>query len=289
FVGVAAMQGVEAERFDLNDPIGPVLPFEMSAPNDAPIRFRHVLTHHSGIRDSAEYGQAYAQGDPTVALGDYLASYLVKDGARWRSSHFAGHAPGARFAYSNVGAALAGFALGEVAGVPFSDLVKRDILEPLGMADSAYYLADLPTPPAVPYDRDGGDAFAPWPQYGYPTYPDGMLRSSARDMARYVAAMANGGELEGTRVLTEASVDQMVTVDPDLGTDEDGQAIVWAMRELEGRPLIGHNGLDFGSLCEVWFDPESGDGIVLLMNGFPSVPFGEVIDLEAALFELAEG
>lgn len=287
FIGVAAMQGVEAGRFELRDPIADVLPFTLDAPHDTPITFRHLLTHHSGVRDTIEYGRAYAEGDPTVELGPFLESYLTSDGSRFRRGSFAGHEPGDRFAYSNVGAALAGFAIGEAAQTSFADLVARDIFEPLGMDDSGYYLTDLATPPAVPYDREG-DELAPWPQYGYPTYPDGMIRSSAHDMARYVAAMVDG-ELDGTRILEATSVEEMLTVDRDLGTDEDGQAIAWAMRRLDGRPLIGHNGSDYGSFCELWFDPDTGDGIVLLLNGFPTIGFGEFLELEADLFAIAEG
>ncbi|MEO0600108.1 MAG: serine hydrolase domain-containing protein [Myxococcota bacterium] len=287
FIGVAAMQAVDEGRLQLDQPLTDVLPFTLDGPSDAPITFRHVLTHHSGIRDTVEYGRAYAEGDPTVGLGEFLESYLVRGGSRWRSGSFAGHEPGDRFAYSNVGAALAGFAVGEASGTSFASIVFDEILLPLGMNDSAYYLSDLVRSPAVPYDRMG-DGLAAWPQYGYPTYPDGMMRSSARDMARYVAAMVDG-ELEGTRILEESTAREMVTVDPALGTDEDGQAIAWAMRRLEGRPLVGHNGLDYGSLCELWFDPETGDGFVLLLNGFPGTSFGRLIDLEADLFALAEG
>jgi len=40
----------------------------------------------------------------------------------------------------------------------------------------------------------------------------------------------------------------MLTVDESLGTNEDGQAIVWARLGLfDGRPLRGHTGGDFGT------------------------------------------
>ena len=291
FVGVAAMQAVEAGRVSLDDRADAHLDFAVDNPRvdgDA-ITLHHLLTHHSGIEDTAPVWNEYAPGDPEEPLADFLEAYLTPDGEHWRRRTFANRAPGEAFSYSNAGMALAALALGQAADLEPADLVDRDIFEPLGMSDTAYYLADLDQEPAVPYDR-AGDGFRAWPQYGYPTYPDGMIRSSARDMARYVAAMAGGGELEGVRILSADLTAAMLTVDPTLGSDEDGQAIAWAMRELDGRPLMGHNGGDYGSLTEIWLDPSSGSGsgsgIVLLLNGFPD-DFRAGIELEEALFELA--
>lgn len=286
-LGVTAMQGVEAGRLSLDDAVSDMVGFSVDH-TDTPIRLRHLLTHHSGIRDTRAYSTAYANGDPTVSLENFLSSYLQEDGSRWSTRNVASHAPGKRFAYSNVGAALAGLALGQRAGLPYNDLVRRDVLEPLGMEDSAFFLDDLETLPAVPYARERS-GFAPYAQYGYPTYPDGMLRTSAHDIGRYTAAMANQGSLDGASILTPASTERMLEVDPTLGTDEDGQAIAWAMRELDGRPLIGHNGTDYGSFCELWFDPETGSGFAILLNGVPGSSFQNAIQLEIDLMAVADG
>lgn len=221
----------------------------------------------------AAYGDAYDYGDPSVVLGEFCADYLLEDGRSWTPRNWTRDAPGDRFRYSNVGMACGAEAVGAAVGRTPRDLID-DILAPLGMPHTAYFLDDLALEPAMPYDRVRGGV-RPYGQYGYPTYPDGMLRSPAVDLAQYLAAMAGRGELNGVRVLQEASWEEMIAIDPSAGTDEDGQSLAWSNRAVAGRRLVGHNGGDAGSMADIWFDPETGDGFALATNGttlLPSLP-----------------
>ncbi len=282
------MQGLEAGRLDLDDPVSDYTGFAVDNPkvDGEHITLRDLLTHNSGIEDTREYDASYVEGDPTIALGDFVEGYVTKGGEYWRSGNFAKRMPGEAFAYSNVAASLGAYAIGRADEEEFMDLVDRDIFTPLDMKDTAYLLADLSVEPAVPYEHTNDRQLRSWPHYGYPTYPDGMIHSSASDMGRYLAAIGGGGVLGGARVLSEASVDLMLTIDKGAGSDEDGQAVAWAMRQLDKQPLYGHNGGDFGSLTEIWVDPETGAGFVLLMNAFPKT-WRAMIELERELYELA--
>ena len=285
FVGTAAMQAVERGTLALDDAASERLPFRLDNPkvDGDTITLRHLLTHNSGIEDSWAYGFAYADGDPEISLTDFSRGYLIQGGDHWRSGNFANRMPGDAFAYSNVGMSVAALAIGASEGLEFSALLDRDVLDPLGMTASAYLLADLPEEPAVPYDR-AGNGFRPFAQYGYPTYPDGMLRSTANEMGRYLAAIEAGGAIDGVRILAPGSVDALLTVDPAYGTDESGQAIAWSMRKARGRELFGHNGGDFGSSTEIWIDREAGTGIVILLNANPPA-FRPWFDLELDLLD----
>lgn len=291
FVGVAAMQAVAEGRVDLSDPLADHLGYPVDNPkvDGETLTLRHLLTHHSGIEDSLGYGLAYAEGDPEIALADWCEGYLTPNGTHWRGGNFAARQPGEAFSYSNVGMACVAGAIADAdpSVDTFDGLVQRDIIRRLGLENTAYYLEDLETAPATPYRRVGdGSRVKPYPQYGYPTYPDGMIRSSARDLGLYVAAVAGQAEAGSTQALMpEALRVEMLTVDPSLGTDEEGQAIAWAMRELDGQPLIGHNGGDYGSLAELWLDPETGDGFALAANGFPESWQG-ALQLESDLMQL---
>ncbi|MEM1350673.1 MAG: serine hydrolase domain-containing protein, partial [Myxococcota bacterium] len=245
FIGTTAMQAVAAGMLDLDQPVRDVVGFEVNNPKvdgDA-VTVRDLLTHNSGIRDTSEYSSAYADGDPTIELEDFVRGYITKGGDYYRRGNWAREMPGTQFAYSNVGASLGALAVGKAYGVEYAEVVRRDVLEPLGMEDSAFFLSEVPKEPATPYrSRLGKGAFRELSQYGYPTYPDGMMRSPACDVGRYVAAIAGGGVLEGVRIMEEEDVDEMLTVDVGAGTDEDGQAVAWAMREMGGHELYGHNG-----------------------------------------------
>ncbi len=287
FVGVAALQAVEAGRVSLDAPASDHLPFPLApSAEGVDVTLRHLLTHTSGIVDSIEYGRSYVEGDPETSLREFLSEYLPPEGSRYRRGHRAAREPGAAFEYSNVGMATAGLVLGIAAQREFAELLDEELLDPLGMTGTAYFLADLEQPPAVPYAR-AGRRFRPYPQYGFPTYPDGLLRSSAGEMGRYVAAILAGGELDGVRVLSTERVDALLTVDEGAGTDEDGQAIAWARREAPGRELYGHNGGDYGSATELWVDREAGVGIVTLFNAVPP-SFTEWWELQQRLLDLAD-
>lgn len=290
FAGVSAMQAVEDGVLSLDDPIAGLVGFDVANPRrpGEAITVDHLLHHASGIRDRSAYERSYAPGDPVPTLDAFLRDYLLPDGDLHRRAHWANHAPGEVFDYSNVGMALAAHGVAAARGTAYDQLVEERILGPLGMTHSAWYLADLSAmdqpAPAVPY----GPALQVFPQYGYPTYPDGLLRSTAHDMGRYLAMIVAGGTLDGTRLLDAASVDRMLTVDTTIGTDEAGQAVAWAQVEYApGRTLFGHSGGDYGSLTLVAVDREAQVGVVALGNSNAG-DIGVLLEVYGSLFDLAE-
>jgi len=292
FIGTTAMQAVAAGVLDLDAPVSDVVGFPVDNPkvDGETVTVRDLLTHNSGIRDTREYSQAYADGDPTIDLESFVRGYVTEGGDYWRRGNWEDEMPGTQFSYSNVGASLGALAVGKAYNEEYADVVRRDVLEPLGMQDSAFFLSEVPKDPATPYrPRLGAGSFRELSQYGYPTYPDGMMRSSACDMGRYVAAIAAGGVLGDVRIMDEEDVDAMLTVDADAGTDEDGQAVAWAMREVDEHELYGHNGGDFGSAAEIWVDRDDRVGVVLLANSTPTseAAFFRMLDAEVKLLELA--
>jgi CubicO group peptidase (beta-lactamase class C family) len=290
FVGVAAMAAAQDGLLDLDEDIGSLAGFEVDNPrvDGDVLTLRHLLTHNGALKDSGVYDSSYGRGDPDMALGDFVQGYVSPESALYRTRNFATWEPGTRFCYSNVGMALAAFGVGEARGAVFSDLVADTILEPMGMVDSAYFLADLDLAPATPYAGGDGGRFRAVPQYGFPTYPDGLMRSSATDMGRYLAAM-HTGSLDGVVILEPDALEAMFTVDLDAGTDEDGQAIAWSMRRMGGRELMGHNGGDTGSATEVWLDREASVGVVVLLNSEPQGrDWGRLMRLERQLLDLAD-
>jgi len=291
FIGIAAMMAVDNGTLTLDDPVKGLVGYDIDNPHVAgdKLLLRHLLTHNGAIDDWNAYNRSYAPGDPEEDLATFLEAYLVKGGAHYNKWNYYDRQPGKKFAYCNVGAALAAHAIAKPQGATFDKLVDRDILQPLGMVNSAYFLKDLKNDPAVPYKMVDGD-FRPWAQYGFPTYPDGLMRSSADDMARYLAAIQGGGTLDGVQILAAESVETMLTVDEAYGTDEDGQAIIWSQTEEHGRLLIGHNGGDDGSMTEMRMDRASHVGTVILLNTDPDVAGGYkgIIALQAELHALVE-
>ncbi|MDP6933922.1 MAG: serine hydrolase domain-containing protein, partial [Myxococcota bacterium] len=244
----------------------------------------------AGIQDNWGVLDAlYVYGeDSSMELGYFLEEYLVEDGAYHDSDrNWLSWEPGTRFEYTNVGASLAAYAVEEVRGESFDDVCDADIFGVLGMTDTGWHLADFdPDEVAVPYLPASG-GWMPMEHYGFPDYPDGLLRSSAADMARFVAAIAGGGSLDGERILASETVDEMLT--DQVPEVEVGQGVLWATYEMADRTLVGHDGGDLGVTTEIGLDPATGNGFVLLMNLDWDLAGGQAfMAIETALMDAAE-
>jgi len=278
------MQVYESGAFELDDPIAPHLSFEVTHPTSGtPITFRHLLTHTSGIRDN--WGvMPYVPGDPTEPLGDYLESYLDPSGDRYDdANNFNTWGPGDGYAYSNIGIALSGYLVESITGTDFAQWCRERIFTPLGMEHTGWYLADLDDAlVAHPHDC----YYAPCrtrQHYGYADYPDGLLRSSATDMARFLTMTEQGGSLDGHVILQEETVAEMLT----LQLPSRGQGLVWYQTEQHGDIFWGHDGGDIGVSTMMFFRPDDGIGYVFWMNG-DSVGWSSVIDARQEMLDAAD-
>ncbi|WP_147041287.1 serine hydrolase domain-containing protein [Skermanella aerolata] len=269
----AIMKLVENGAFKLDDDINAYLPFPVRIPAcpEKPITFLHLLTHTSSIVESeyeGVYADLYVKGDSPVALGDFLKDYLVPSGTYYDGeNNFKRTCPGTVSSYSNVGVGLLGYLVEVVAGTPFELYTRDHIFAPLGMNEAAWKLSGLNVEHvAMPYSGDQSSGFKPLGHLGFPTFPDGLLRTSAPQLARFLLMFMQFGELDGTRVLSQESVTKMRRVYfPNL---DDSQGLIWFYDSFGPRKrVIGHDGSDPGTNSMMYFDPEDGAGVLLVANG----------------------
>ncbi|MGA1876420.1 MAG: serine hydrolase domain-containing protein, partial [bacterium] len=262
--------------------------------------------------------------DSSISLGQFLESYLRPGGVHYHAAYnFSGSEPGTAFHYSNVGAALAAYLVEAVTGIPFDIYCSLEIFEPLGMKETSWRLADVDISHlAMPYqygrygyfsdsshssswleDRIGcflvqahypqasfpftvsrqGSPYHAYGFYAYPDYPDGLLKTSAPQLARFLTMFIQGGTLEGARILEPETVEEMKRVQ-NPGLDPQ-QGLIWYYKRLSGWTLLGHSGEDLGVATEMFFRPEDGAGVILLMNGDWSVGNEHIItEIETRLF-----
>ena len=106
------------------------------------------------------------------------------------------------------------------------------------------------------------------PPYALITFADGGLRSSANDLALYLAAISNGGALNDVRILTDQKVSQMIASQTegidmgDMAATMDYYGTFWS--GMAG--LVGHDGGDPGITTTMYFDPQRKMGFVILIN-----------------------
>lgn len=178
--------------------------------------------------------------------------------------------PGARYQYSNIGFGALGLALSRAAGVPFMELVEREIFEPLGMTGSTFMAVGEELEPrlATGYvnGSDGSiDTEAPAREHAGRGYkvPNGGVYSTVADLGRFLGAIAG---VPGLRILSEESRRQMVAVQTPEAPDR-GYGLGLSITTLDdGTRLVGHGGSVAGYTAYMTVEPESGIGVVLLRN-----------------------
>ena len=70
---------------------------------------------------------------------------------------------------------------------------------------------------------------------------------------------------------------------------DEGQFVFWYRSEAAGRTVVGHSGSDLGVATSMVFSPETGIGVILLMNSGWDTPVWEAVDvLTTVLFDHAE-
>jgi CubicO group peptidase (beta-lactamase class C family) len=288
FTATALMQRWEQGDFDLDDDVSRAALFPVRHPDSKqPITYRELLAHVAGVADSSEMERFYAYGhDPSISLEQVVRGYFVPGGAYYDpDNNFLEGPPGTAHAYSNMGFALLGYLAQRHAGEDLRAWSASSIFEPLGMKHTSWRLADFAhDPPAVPY-RHTGNGFVSYGQYTFADYPNGGLRSSARSVARFLAAQANGGELDGHRILKRTTIERMLAVAyPRLDAR---QGLAWHHKSLGGDDWAGHTGGEAGVFTEMFMRPRDGTGFVLLTNGDVADP-SLLSGLEKALVAFAE-
>ncbi len=128
------------------------------------------------------------------------------------------HAPGERLLYSGGGYTLIQCVVEDVTGRAFADVIRDEVLEPMGMTSSSYaatpeVLARL----ATRHDAEG----RPLPRMLCSAHAPTGLYSTPRDLTRIWSAMFAGarGEAPGRDVLSPGSARLMTTPQTDPGAD----------------------------------------------------------------------
>lgn len=269
--GTALMRLYQDGKFALDQDVRPLLDFPLVHPRfpDAPISFRHLFQHRSGIAEGSYGPKFFGEGDSPVALRDFLTAYLVKGGKYYsETGSWSPDPPGAHWAYSNVAIALAGY-LAERLGAPLDDWSRRRIFAPLAMTSAAWQIRRVAGDRlAIPYSPLAAGGFRPLPQVGFPDWPSGMLRATARDMARFLTIFTDP-KGPGRHVLSPPTIATMMAAEvfPGFTATLDGQALFWRRTHIADRPIIFHTGSDPGANTGVYIDPARGTGAVILMNG----------------------
>lgn len=201
FTWTAVMQLVEQGKLDLDQDVNTYLHgFQIPATYAQPITLRHLMTHTAGFEERV-IGMWAKEAGTMASLEEYLIHYMP---ARVRP-------PGQLTAYSNYGAALAGYIVSIVSGMSFETYIEENIYRPLGMTHSTFRQslpAELADDVAIGYSVKNG-ALKPEPFEYLSCGPEGAMSSTAQDMARFMIAHLQDGRYDDSRILRQATAQQM--------------------------------------------------------------------------------
>ncbi len=308
-VAIAVMRLVETGTLDLDADVSRWLGWPLRNPAfpDAPVTLRQLLSHTAGIVDGPGYN---------FPLGSALRGEL---GPHWSASP-----PGGRFAYANLNYGIIATVMEAATAERFDRLMTRLVLEPLGL-DAGYnwsgvsdaglaraatlyrtgkdetdwhpdgpWLAQVDdlkgVRPACPVRTTGAcdlDAYVPGTN-GTLFSPQGGLRISALGLARIGRMLLGQGSVDGTRLLTPASVTALMTPvwqasDRPQDDDYDGQMRCYGPglhcltgghdAPVAGARWWGHLGEAYGLLAGLWIDRETDRVLVYALTGSRDDPF----------------
>ena len=222
----AAMALIEEDKLALSDPVSRWLPeladmqvlvdptgsLDRTVPAQRPITIDDLMTHRSGLAYpfsvtgplSRAYAQVSFRQDQDHWLAEVAKLPLV-------------HQPGERLTYSHATDVL-GIVVSRIEGTSLQTVLTERIFDPLGMADTGFYISpDKRARAATMYRLDEAtglqhDAMGPIPVIE-PRFCQGgaSLVTTVDDYLRFARMLLGDGEVDGVRVLSAESVQLMRT------------------------------------------------------------------------------
>jgi len=308
-VAIGVMRLVEQGRLDLDADVSGKLGWRLRNPAfpERPISLRQLLSHTGSVRD---HDDQYA-----IPLGGSIKEVLAD-----RSSWDARLGPGdGYFAYSNLNFPIIASMMEMATGERFDLLMKRLVIEPMKLdacfnwptcGDATVARAVVLTQGGKPVRDDLGGKRPDCPVFinegqacdlarwrlgenGALFSPQGGLRISARGLARVGRMLLGRGMIDGTRILSPASVDAMLApawrFDGRNGSREGESATICSYGlathqlasgapgcaddpEGTGRRWVGHSGDAYGLRSGLWIDRRRGVGIAYYVTGLDEDP-----------------
>ena len=263
-IWVSAMQLWEQGKLDLEKDVREYLPegFFQHLSYDEPITMLNLMNHNAGWQETTR---------PIWETDENKILPLREELQRIEPEQI--HHPGEVTAYSNYGAAVAGYVIECVSGMDYCDYVHQHIFEPLGMehtalnpahSDNTFVYEQRKKMKSYSINTVYGIAIDLGNRLNYvPAYPAGAATGTLSDLMTYAQAFVNPAA-----PLFENPETQKILLS---GTSFYGNSDIpscchgfWP--EEYAVRTYGHNGATTSGQANMLFDPESGTGLVVMTN-----------------------
>jgi CubicO group peptidase (beta-lactamase class C family) len=255
---LAALQQVERGNLDLDADVNAYLDFRLPQKEGTSVTLASLLTHTSGFEER-RIGLAARHADDVAPLGEFLRHNVPARFAPTGEVH----------SYSNLGYAFVGHLVERGSGRDFVGYMGENVFEPLGMESSSFAQplpAGLESRLAVGYVGGSGSR-KPGDRMYDRDFPASGGVSTVADMARFMIAVLEGGQANGTRIVgaetAAAYLAPAYRPDPTVpGRTTGGLEELW----INGEKAVGHGGDTLSSAAQMILLPEHRTGFFLAYN-----------------------
>lgn len=256
----------ERGEIELEAPLSRYLPtLELRPPLDADsISIESLLTLTHGIADGGPVilRTAYTGEFTPELLIDLLADYGPAESGR-------------AFDYGNLGYNILGLVLDPSDAEGWKEVVRREVLEPLGMEETTGRVSTVdPERLAMPHSVVPGEGFrrVRLAKVDANLHAAGGHFATPRDLAKFVAAHASDGMLEGERIFPAGPIaatrEKHAEQDREFGPfHRYGWGYGWDLGTFQGDTIVHRFGSFSGYRSHVSFMPSDGIGVIVLVNG----------------------
>lgn len=265
FTASAIMQLHEKGLININHPVVEYIPqFKMRGRRYRNITIRQMLNHTSGIPDVWFYHWKNPKND-----SDAIRNFVI--GLKRRSLRFE---PGARYKYSNIAYNVLGYLIEEVTREKFEDYISKNILSPLKMDYSSFYLnkinANRRSTPHVKALLTRKVKRSKVYPYNRQHNPCGGLQSCSFDLCKWMIhnIEVSSGRKLGFRVLNDSLLNSMWTSTYSFKDKRTSIGLGWWIYDHQSLgKYVFHTGWDTGIASILLFFPKHQFGLVILTNG----------------------
>ena len=265
---IALLQQMELGKFKLDDRVNDYLTdFKIQGEDPQhPVTFRHLLTHTSGL--PADFGAFPVWGDTVPpSLDDYL-----------RKSLKVTKPPLTSVTYSNMAFTLVAYLVQKFSGVPYKQYIQEHIFTPLEMTSTAFEpRPDMEERLSIPYvvDEKTGSQMGTV-RVKASVWPAGIVYGTVLNQSNWLIANLNGGVFKEKRIISEATLNQMLTRQYDQfkgtiegiwGNETAGFGLTWWTQVRDGDRYLAHSGSVAGYTAFLLGNRDRKLGFAILTNG----------------------
>ena len=270
---MASLKAIQEGRFGLHQDINTILKSWKLPANyygdGGPVTPYTLMSHTSGTGDGFGF-PGYWPGTALPTILQILDGQAPSNGGAVRLVRPALTAA----QYSGGGVMVQQLALEDSVGRPFPEIMRKWVLEPIGMKHSTF---EQPLPKdrellaARAHDDDGTRMGAPW--HVYPEAAAAGLWTTASDLALFMIEVQLELAGRSTKVLNQTTAKAMVTP---VGVGD--FAVGFAIERRGEEWYFEHNGGNWGFQCRAVGHFAKGHGIVIMTNAHRTGPVIKAVE-----------